>query len=457
MFLKRGERWRENITFAYSGTAGSPIVIDAYGTGAKPLLLGSTNSASWTTNGGNVWKTAAFASGQYVGNLIFNGRTFCGVREDTLSSLTAQGQYYYNRTDRKVYLYSATIPSTYYTDIECCLDILPNGSNCNDLIDIVDQNYITIRNIDMQCAATLGIMVRGTSSHITVENCNFKWIGGSLWNGARQGDSFSLYVSTQTSTDITVRYNTMSQCFDGGPNIQITSTGTIRRVYFHHNVIDSTNFGIYCYSNVAGATIDSVFWDNNTMVNQGRGWSTSQRLPLGDSLISGGISFPFSLLGTVTHFYIRNNVVYNPYWSATAPADWKKRESALCFSYNNTAVNDSLMTISYNRYYVPTGNMVFYRAYGTPIDGNNYLRGVYTSAQFATWKSDHGHDAGSTVGDPIFMSSTDFRLAVSSPCVNAGANLGYTQDILGNPIVGVPDIGAYESQRVKVYIPFVVK
>ena len=42
----------------------------------------------------------------------------------------------------------------------------------------------------------------------------------------------------------------------------------------------------------------------------------------------------------------------------------------------------------------------------------------------------------------------DFSLKSSSPCINAGTNVGLTTDILGNSIKGTPDIGAYEYQGV---------
>jgi hypothetical protein len=38
----------------------------------------------------------------------------------------------------------------------------------------------------------------------------------------------------------------------------------------------------------------------------------------------------------------------------------------------------------------------------------------------------------------------DFTLTSTSPAINAGAIVGLTTDYLGNPIVGIPDIGAYE-------------
>jgi len=47
--------------------------------------------------------------------------------------------------------------------------------------------------------------------------------------------------------------------------------------------------------------------------------------------------------------------------------------------------------------------------------------------------------------DPIFRSTSDYRLRAGSPAINAGVDVGLTTDYLGNPIIGLPDIGAYEN------------
>ena len=58
-----------------------------------------------------------------------------------------------------------------------------------------------------------------------------------------------------------------------------------------------------------------------------------------------------------------------------------------------------------------------------------------------------GFDTNSQEGDPLFTTEyTDLSLQVGSPAINAGTDVGLTHDILGNPIVGLPDIGAYEKQ-----------
>ena len=56
-------------------------------------------------------------------------------------------------------------------------------------------------------------------------------------------------------------------------------------------------------------------------------------------------------------------------------------------------------------------------------------------------------DAGSGVWTKTFSGSDDFRLTSSSPMINTGTTVaGRTTDILGNSLVGTPDIGAYEFQ-----------
>lgn len=52
--------------------------------------------------------------------------------------------------------------------------------------------------------------------------------------------------------------------------------------------------------------------------------------------------------------------------------------------------------------------------------------------------------------DPQFVSTTDLKLKISSPMINAGTFIsGFHEtatDYLGRPIKGLPDIGAYEYQ-----------
>ena len=45
---------------------------------------------------------------------------------------------------------------------------------------------------------------------------------------------------------------------------------------------------------------------------------------------------------------------------------------------------------------------------------------------------------------PLLVSSSDFRLRAGSPAINAGVDVGLTQDFFGRPVGNPPEIGAYE-------------
>jgi hypothetical protein len=44
-----------------------------------------------------------------------------------------------------------------------------------------------------------------------------------------------------------------------------------------------------------------------------------------------------------------------------------------------------------------------------------------------------------------FTADDGFNILAGSPAVNNGTDFGQTRDVMGNAILGAPDIGAYES------------
>src|SRR5664279_1015091 len=53
VLLNRGDVFYGSITINKSGTAGSPITIGAFGTGANPTISGFTSVSAWTNLGNN--------------------------------------------------------------------------------------------------------------------------------------------------------------------------------------------------------------------------------------------------------------------------------------------------------------------------------------------------------------------------------------------------------------------
>jgi uncharacterized repeat protein (TIGR01451 family) len=56
-----------------SGAPNKPIVIDAYGSGAKPVIAGSVPLSNWRNMGGNIWQTSCPTCGSRVTGIYANG------------------------------------------------------------------------------------------------------------------------------------------------------------------------------------------------------------------------------------------------------------------------------------------------------------------------------------------------------------------------------------------------
>src|SRR5450432_71469 len=70
VLFKRGDTFYGSITAKKSGTAGSPITIGAYGTGAKPIITGFTTVNSWTNLGSNIWESTNAVSTLLYTNMV---------------------------------------------------------------------------------------------------------------------------------------------------------------------------------------------------------------------------------------------------------------------------------------------------------------------------------------------------------------------------------------------------
>ena len=84
---------------------------------------------------------------------------------------------------------------------------------------------------------------------------------------------------------------------------------------------------------------------------------------------------------------------------------------------------------------------------------NKWIRGSTNFSTLKSWQDSTGQEANSLTGWPRFAGQADstsaitsYALAAGSKCINAGVNVGLTSDYYGNPIVGLPDIGAVEMQ-----------
>lgn len=73
VLFRRGDTFRGTLQIRQSGTSGQPIVIDAYGSGNRPVLAASLPISNWSNIGGNVWQADASVLGNQVTGVYRNG------------------------------------------------------------------------------------------------------------------------------------------------------------------------------------------------------------------------------------------------------------------------------------------------------------------------------------------------------------------------------------------------
>lgn len=178
--------------------------------------------------------------------------------------------------------------------------------------------------------------------------------------------------------------------------------------------------GIYTYADYS-TIINNIFYDNEA------GWAIQSS-------------------NNVTNSEIVNNTFYgaNPYYVG---------HIIIMFSSNAITIENN---ISHNPkdYFIRDYASDFDRYWGTNISiKNNLVYGANGSMYDGVINYDNTAGSYTITGnitgqDPQFvnLANQDFHLQAASPAIDEGIYSGRSYDADGNPIIGVPDIGAYEYQ-----------
>lgn len=415
ILLKRGSVFRGQIyRNNEDGTNSNRIYWGAYGTGHKPLILGSKDlsaTGDWEVHSGNVWKTTATlgTAQDDISNLIFNRETGWGYKKKSLDSLNVQGKFFYNLADSKLYIYSVGNPATFYSHIEAA----GHHDTRQGLCQWYQCDYITIADLDVRYSSAAGIEVH-TCNVITIERCDVSWIGGEWLNGedaslTRLGNGIS---QVQTNDSIIVRYCKAHQCFDAGISPQAWSANAMTNMWFYGNIITNCYYSFEFWANPT-YTLTNIHFYNNTCYNAGYCWSYDIPLQRGDNSTNACHLMSWALTGTASGIYIRNNIFVKS-------RNWAYRLDD----------NVNKMTLDYN--------VVVCDTVGYTAESTKYVT-------LAAWVSAMSQDSHSTANDPLIRPGT-FMLKPGSSAIDAGTSAGYTTDIYRHkvPQGSATDIGAVE-------------
>ncbi|MBE0697459.1 MAG: right-handed parallel beta-helix repeat-containing protein [Anaerolineaceae bacterium] len=258
-------------------------------------------------------------------------------------------------------------------------------------IDCYDSAQVVIRNNTTNNAEN-GIWVEGSCPGYLIDN---NQITGSKGAGIQVSNTVP-----GASPDGIIQRNFLSNNKSGIVlSTHLADNSTVRYNLIVNTKTSTTDGDIKVF------LADNVKIFNNTLVNGG----------------GNGISFYSSGSDVPDNSLVENNLVYNP------------KGYALLVGYNIVKYGTGNIW-DHNSYYKPLGNLISWK-------GQDFSAG-----QFANYQQVNSQDAHSMITDPLFISSSDYRLQPLSPLINAGIDLGLNFDFTGNLLAqgSSDDIGAFE-------------
>jgi len=473
------------------GSAGNVITIRGDCPGDKGVIWGGAlmKHEPWVFEGNDTWSitTPAIQNSQvwYFQDVTPNSHTVLDKASSLAECKNTPGTHYSPdyRNPSKLYVHLADNgdPTGRVTE-----NTLGWQFNMHDL------SYIAWQDLEFYIPKVLFAYNPPTNfiSHITWKDCRI-WYGDAILMLFRQGCDYLTFDGcdiawaqnglafaesptgdgTQTPHHTTVRnsvFHDIAVKVPDGDGHAVSFQGG------HDNIIEGSEF-YNCAETIAFYSYPNQrIWNNTVRYNYvhdnhnsgglspGRGicFNIGSGSPQNDNnkiygnivanLVNTGIRVTWSYAT-----YIYNNIVYNSsgqygnYWITNTN---EKIEVYFknCISLYPSTMHIRVRTGATEGNYVFEGdNNLYY-----PISGNQFRLidgdGLYYDMTFAEWqalsRSGCTFDPNSITENPLLVnpSAGNFRLQAGSPAIDSGTDVGLTMDFDGNPIVGIPDIGAFE-------------
>jgi hypothetical protein len=481
ILLKAGSTWTGQLWPKGSGTAGSPIVIDSYGSGAKPRINGSGtvadavrlfNQEYWTIRNLEVTNTAppTGTAGANLGD--FRGIHVGGNNSQTLDGFVIDAVDVHDVTGQVNWIGGDTADNKPGITFQTGWDASKKTGGI-----VFDT---TVPNIAAP-PSTPTILNDVTIQNSRISNTSFAGIVVKQYAGSSPGAVATGWGTRTSATDtkfkphtnFTIRNNYITQAGTayGCNGIYLTD---VRGGLIERNVVDKTGT----------SGIETYFADNVT-IQFNEVFGTSQKAGGADS---NGIDTDKGTTGQVVQYnYVHGNgdgillcqfsfgnvvLRYNVITSNTRYQIYLHSDAAARAQiYNNTLYNDAsnYLVYGYGKYLTSTyavSNNIFYSTranaalstsstvtYSHNLYGGATLtvpsgdsRAVRANPQFVS--APINAPSGTPTTGPALVAAHELKVSTGSPAVNAGVSIAGNggRDYEGNALYkDAPDIGAFEQ------------
>lgn len=435
ILFKRGEIWRETLTVSSSGSDGSPITFSSYGSGNDPIITGGDDvigvSGDWTDEGSNVWSRSLATQAKRV---VLDS-THPGTEDST-----PDAQYEWDWSSNKLYIYSVGNPSGYYSSIE--------AAQRDFCVDVAHKSYITIENLDIKISNDNVVRFYSStgSHHNIVDNCTIAY-------------STAAGIHTWRCHNIILKNSIIHDCgtTTSKHNVYFSNDGGTGSGHLMENCIsyNSSGNGVQVRDGDQVESHDAIIRYNKFYDNGLTGIMiafTASNCEVYYNVVYGsgedGIVLGSTSPETGSNNKVYNNITYSNNYSGI------NVQLASSTIQNNILLEDNYKVHADHIGTVTTDYNCFYKVGG----GKEWKWNGTWYYNFTDYKTASSQDSNSINSDPLFMdvSNDDFHLQSNSLCIDAGTDVGLTEDYDGVavPQETNPAIGAFEY--VSDFIPKII-
>ncbi len=406
VLFKAGQTWRPtSVGSSDVLETKSGVTYGAYGTGAKPQIVGSVYNyatRTWTQVSSNVWRTDLGSSNYSAGIVVYNGGELIGTMTKTRADLANAniGDFCHyevvdnviDETDRYVYVNCPENPATYWDDIEI--------GTYRSVVNLV--NNVTVDNLAVMYTGYHGLDSGAGVSNITIQNCVVSYIGGSYNDTNRLGNGIQFGIS---GSNLKVENCYVSECYDAGITFQtwesINGKGYWRNLSFTNNLVENCNYAFEWFA-IQNTPMENITVSDNILRGAGYGWSFDERIGYGEDL--GILQTSLFRVGQdgyytdVTNFNITDNLFDS---STRALVYWRWNDEGTADA-DKLYYADGTFNISGNSFYQKKNSDNLILIY----EDENAVYGISSYGVLEALKKFEGTDAPTGEAEAVITDST---------------------------------------------------